>query len=318
LLGTNYPREALDEGWQLILTNQFHDILPGSAISQVYEDSEQDFLRLSTLGQEVLDTSLGALAAGIGLDSDALVVFNPSPYPSSDYVEVTAQAASGVRLPSRPTVDGGVVVWCEGVPPNGYRAISIGAAPGGEKLLRVSPSEVDTPFWHIELDERGRMRCLTDKVNDREVLPEGEVANRLVIFEDKPLNFDAWDIDAFFHAKSREVDQLESIEVRESGPERAMLELHWRTGDRTRITQRLCVYARTPRVDFQTHVEWQERQSLLKVAFPTTIRSRRATYEIQSGRSSVPPTAIPAGRKQRSKSRRSAGRTSPTPTCGTA
>jgi alpha-mannosidase len=62
-----------------------------------------------------------------------------------------------------------------------------------------------------------------------------------------------------------------------------MLELHWRGGERTRITQRLCVYTRSPRIDFQTHVEWQERQSLLKVAFPTGIRSRRATYEIQFG-----------------------------------
>jgi alpha-mannosidase len=283
LLGREYPRAALDEGWRLILTNQFHDILPGSAISQVYEDSEQDFLRLSAFGQEVLDTSVGALAAGIALEADALVVFNPSPYPSADYVEVSAEAAIDVPLPSQPTVDGGVLVWCENVPPNGYSAISLGATPARENPLRVSPSEIDTPFWHIELDDRGRLRRLTDKVHHREVLPDGEVANRLVMFEDKPLNFDAWDIDAFFHAKSREVDQLETARVLESGPERAMLELRWRTGERTHISQRLCVYARSPRIDFRTHVEWQERQSLLKVACPTTIRSRRATYEIQFG-----------------------------------
>jgi alpha-mannosidase len=283
LLGTDYPRAALDQGWRLILTNQFHDILPGSAISQVYEDSERDFLRLSALGNEVLDTSVSALAAGIGLDSDALVVFNPSPYASADYAEVTAEAASGVPLPSQPTVDGGVLVWCEGVPPNGYRAVPAGVSPSSENLLRVSSHQVETPFWHIQLDDNGRITRLTDRLQNREVLPQGEHANRLVIFEDKPLNFDAWDIDAFFHAKSREVDQLESIEVRESGPERAMLELRWRTGERTQITQRLCVYARSPRIDFHTRVEWQERQSLLKVAFPTTIRSRRATYEIQFG-----------------------------------
>jgi alpha-mannosidase len=249
----------------------------------VYEDSEQDFLRLSALGNEVLDASVDALAAGIGLDSNALVVFNPSPHPSADYVEVTAAAAADLPLPSQPTADGGALVWCEGVPPNGYRAVQTGAAPSLDNPLRASRQELDTPFWHIQLDDRGRITRLTDKVNAREVLQDGESANRLVIFEDKPLNFDAWDIDAFFHAKSREVDQLESIDVRESGPERAMLELQWRTGERTRIRQRLCVYARSPRIDFQTHVEWQERQSLLKVAFATNIRSRRATYEIQFG-----------------------------------
>ena len=284
LLGTEYPRAELDEGWRLILTNQFHDILPGSAISQVYEDSEQDFQRLASIGQRVLDSSTAALAAGIGLEADALVVFNPSPYPSADYVEVTREAASGMQLPTQPTADGGVLVWCEGVPPNGYRAIPTGnTAPASDTVLRTSARDVDTPFWHISLDDRGRITRLHDKLHKREVVPEGDAANRLVLFEDKPLNFDAWDIDAFFHAKSHEVDQLESIDVRESGPERAMLELCWRTGERTLITQRMCVYARSPRIDFQTHVEWQERQSLLKVAFPTAIRSRRATYEIQFG-----------------------------------
>jgi alpha-mannosidase len=283
LLRTDYPRAAFDEGWRLILTNQFHDILPGSAISQVYEDSEQDFRRLSTIGQEVLDSSTAAIGAGIGLDSDALVVFNPSPFPSADYLEVTTEAASGLSAPAQPTVDGGTLVWCQGVPPNGYRAIPVGSSPAAENRLRISAREVDTSFWHISLDDHGRITRLHDKLNDREVVPEGEAANRLVIFEDKPLNFDAWDIDSFFQAKSRDVNQLESIDIRETGPERGMLELRWRIGEHTRITQRLCVYSRSARIDFQTHVEWQERQSLLKVAFPTTIRSRRATYEIQFG-----------------------------------
>jgi alpha-mannosidase len=62
-----------------------------------------------------------------------------------------------------------------------------------------------------------------------------------------------------------------------------VLELQWRVGEQSRLTQRVCLYARSPRIDFQTHVDWNERQSLLKVAFPTPIRSRRATYEIQFG-----------------------------------
>src|SRR5215467_15935026 len=98
------------------------------------------------LGQQVLDASTRELARAINLESDALVVFNSSPYPSADYVEVTPAAASGVPLPSQPTVDGGVLVWCEGVPPNGYRATPTGATPSGENLLRVSEREVDTPF----------------------------------------------------------------------------------------------------------------------------------------------------------------------------
>jgi alpha-mannosidase len=104
-----------------------------------------------------------------------------------------------------------------------------------------------------------------------------------VVFEDKPLNYDAWDIDAYYAVKSREVDDLEAVEVRESGPERGVLELRWRFGSGTRIIQRLTVYARSPRIDFVTDVDWHERQSLLKVGFRTGLRNRRATYEIQFG-----------------------------------
>jgi alpha-mannosidase len=142
---------------------------------------------------------------------------------------------------------------------------------------------LESPFWRIELDDRGRITRLWDKRHARDVVPTGELANRLVVFEDKPLNYDAWDIDAFFRAKSREVDVLEAVEVTESGPERAVLQLQWRIGEQSRLVQRLCIYARSPRIDFQTQVDWQERQSLLKVAFPTPIRSRSATYEIQFG-----------------------------------
>jgi alpha-mannosidase len=133
------------------------------------------------------------------------------------------------------------------------------------------------------MDERGRIVRLWDKRLAREVVPAGRLGNRLVVFEDKPLNYDAWDIDAYFGEKSREVDLVEAASVLESGPERAVIEFRWRCGESTHITQRLQVYARSPRIDFVTDVDWQERQSLLKVGFATGIRNRRATYEIQFG-----------------------------------
>jgi alpha-mannosidase len=149
--------------------------------------------------------------------------------------------------------------------------------------MSATEREVETPFWHILLDEGGRLSQLWDKARRRNVLPEGELGNRLVVFEDRPIEWDAWDIDAFHMHKFRDADGLDSVAVVERGPERVVLALHWRFGERTSISQRMCVYARSPRIDFVTDVDWQERQALLKVAFPTTIRTRRATYEIQFG-----------------------------------
>jgi alpha-mannosidase len=279
LLGAAYPRQRLEEGWRLILTNQFHDILPGSAISSVYEDAEADFQKLSAIGQQVLDNAQAALAGGIGLEHEALVVFNPQPFPSAEYVEVPVNCTLK-GAPAQPTADGGMLVYCEDVPANGYQAFPLGAASASDVTLSVSAEHIETPFWTIDLDASGRITRLFDKGEQRESLALG---NRLVAFEDKPLNFDAWDIDAYYTAKSREVDNLEQAIVRESGPERGVLELRWRLADRTRIVQRLTVYARVPRIDFVTSVDWQERQSLLKVGFETGLRNRRATYEIQFG-----------------------------------
>ncbi len=280
-LGTAYPSAELDEGWRLILTNQFHDILPGSAISAVYVDAEADYQHATALGEAVLERATTELARSLELTTDALVVFNPAPFASADYAEVDVAPAN---LGLQTTAEGRQLVYCPDVPAHGYRAFGEApTAPATGNQLRISTTVVETPFWRIELTDSGRIHQIWDMVRQRPVLPPGRVANRLVVFEDKPLTYDAWDIDAFYQAKFHEVDQVDDIRVLESGPERATLLLRWHHGERTTVEQRLRVYARVPRIDFVTDVEWQERQSLLRVAFPTRIRNRRATYEIQFG-----------------------------------
>lgn len=280
LLGAEYPHAQLESGWQLLLTNQFHDILPGSAISDVYEDAERDFLQVSAIGEQVLDDATAQLAGAMRLERESIVIFNPSPYPVDAYVELpqTLQDA-----PAQPTCEDTTLVYCQNLPPNGYRAFEVGPSVTAQNVLTVTPTGIDTPFWRIELNEHGRIGRLVDRVRDVEVLAGGRVGNRLVVFEDKPLQWDAWDIDVFHLTKPHEVERLESATVLESGPERGILQLSWRFGAATRIVQRLTVYARVPRIDFVTSVDWQERQALLKVAFPTRVRNRRATYEIQFG-----------------------------------
>ncbi|HIC95605.1 TPA: alpha-mannosidase, partial [Candidatus Bipolaricaulota bacterium] len=56
--GYGYPREGLHRAWKKLLFNQFHDILAGSAIPQVYEDAERDF-------QEIFEVAEGALRGAL-------------------------------------------------------------------------------------------------------------------------------------------------------------------------------------------------------------------------------------------------------------
>ena len=124
--------------------------------------------------------------------------------------------------------------------------------------------------------------CLYDKSNQREILAPGMMGNVLIAFEDKPVNYDAWDIDIFYQEKSWEVTDLRSAKILENGPEKAVIGLEWRFMDST-IEQKLILYQRIPRVDFETKVDWHEHQTLLKVAFPVDVYTSKAAYDIQFG-----------------------------------
>src|SRR5690606_8833709 len=120
------------------------------------------------------------------------------------------------------------------------------------------------------------------KTHDREVLAPGARGNVLQYFEDKPLAFDAWDIDPYYQESLREVTDLVEAVVEESGPLRGALRLTWRLGQ-SLITRRIRLGAGQRRIDFRTTVDWRERRTLLKVAFPVRVRARHATYDIGFG-----------------------------------
>jgi len=110
----------------------------------------------------------------------------------------------------------------------------------------------------------------------------GETANRFIAFEDRPLTFEAWDINLYYQDKPYAVDDVTSWRVVEEGPLRGGVEIVRRYGAST-ITQRILLYRDAPRIDFPTRVDWREHQTLLKVAFPVTVQSPRATFDIQWG-----------------------------------
>ncbi|MGY5343574.1 glycoside hydrolase family 38 C-terminal domain-containing protein [Paenibacillus glucanolyticus] len=141
---------------------------------------------------------------------------------------------------------------------------------------------LETPFYSIRLNDAGQISSLYDKQAGREVLKQGQPANMLQVFEDKPIAYDAWDIDIYYLEKMTVVDGLQERTVLESGPLRGVLKLVYRYRNST-IEQHLTVHRDYSRIDFKTSVDWHEHQQLLKTAFPVEIRSTKATYEIQFG-----------------------------------
>ena len=101
-------------------------------------------------------------------------------------------------------------------------------------------------------------------------------------YEDKPYQFDNWNIYDYYRAKSWEVEKLVSRKVIEQGPVRMALELKWEYFH-SQIKEILYFYPDSARVDIAAEIEWHEDQILLKALFPLEMNAREASYEIQYG-----------------------------------
>jgi len=299
LLGVAVPREQLAEGWKLILLNQFHDIIPGSSIGEVYVDSAEDYKAVASLGQGVLASSIDKIASSVNLPGSerALLVFNPTGFARTDVVAAPLPAelaggcvvvdAKGLAVVSQlaKSADGAAELVFEAVdvPANGYAAYRVSAGkPAATSTLQVADRTFENGLYRAEFSARGALVSLFDKQAAREVLASGRIGNDFQTFEDKPMNFEAWDIDIYYQDKMLPLDDETSVEVVESGPVRATL-LVKRAFSHSTITQRIQFYAQTPRIDFVTEVDWHEKHTLLKVAFPVDIRATEATFDIQFG-----------------------------------
>jgi alpha-mannosidase len=294
VLGARYPKADLEAAWKLVLFNQFHDILPGSSIPLVYEDAERDYAKVFAATGKVTSSALSFLGKHVDTKGPgkAVLVFNPSAWERTGVVEIDAPAGArrvvdceGRDLPLQ-AVSGrkGRLAVLVTVPPCGWKVIRIleGRPPRSEPVARVAGREIETELFSVRFNAQGQLARVYDKAAAREVLAKGAAGNRFELLEDIPTEYEAWDIDEWADDKTREVKDLVSFDVIENGPLRVVARLVWKA-NRSTITQRVILYAHTRRIDFATQVDWRERKTLLKAAFPLSVRSRRATYEIAFG-----------------------------------
>lgn len=290
LSGQEYPRELLRWGWETILKNQFHDILPGSSIKEVYDDSKRDYEELLNRAHQEMDTQKQRLADGVKAKAGDVVVFNPNGFLGSGIVcfkseeKITALERNGCLFPVQKTADGNCLFEVDMVPPRGYETFSLpeNSDLQKENTLYVDTAHMENQYFILEFNEKGQFSRIFDKKCRRELLKPGQAGNVIMSYEDRPHNYDAWDINNYYTEKSWEVDQVESIEVLEKGPVRAALRIV-HPYLQSRIVQTVYLYAETPRVDIRTEIDWREHLILLKDLFPVDIHTEEATFDIQYG-----------------------------------
>ena len=280
-----YPAEELDRMWKKVLINQFHDILPGSAIHEVYEVTKEEYAALQKEIKALEEERLHALVG----DGEGITIFNTTGHDRSDIVElgeIHAEAlkdAEGVLYPVQKTAEG-AVVYVEHLPSKGYKTFAAVSSEIEQKtpFVLVDDHTLETPFYTIHLDAEGRFDRIYDKENDREVLQDGKKGNQFRMYEDKPMCFDNWDVDIYYTEKYWDVNDVISMEWTECGPVRATLEME-RKESNSVIHQKIHFYADSRRIEFETYVDWKEHQTLLKVHFPVNVHTDEATFDVQFG-----------------------------------
>lgn len=282
-----YSNNEITKGWKTILRNQFHDIIPGSSITEVYEDAKQEYKEAEDIA---LDIQNKLEEIYINKDEHTWTIVNNSNWDRTESINIKCDEdgsfydEDGNKLKYQRNKDE-YTVEIKNIPALGYKRIILKVDDvqyDNNSVFEYCDGKISTPKYNIEWNEYGQLTSIYDKENKREVLAKGERGNVLQMFEDKPMAHEAWDIDIFYQEKMREVKDLQSVELIEDGNIKAVIRFKYKYMNTT-ISQDMIVYANSNRIDFKTNVDWREKKQLLKVAFVVDIRSTMATYDVQFG-----------------------------------
>jgi alpha-mannosidase len=272
-----YPTDDLDRVWKLVLLNQFHDIIPGSSIHEVYVDSSADYAEVLASGCRVWEQAVSALW---GPDQGPnLMALNGLSFARAEVVELPAGVA-GVQ-----PLGAGRALGVLRAPSYGAGIQAKADGPHGPLHLEETDGGFVLANGHLRatLDRQGRVRSLVHSGTGRAAIASGALANRFVLFDDRPNDWDAWDVDVFHLEKWDDLPGAESAEVVAHGPLRIAVRFSHRLSANSRLVQTVSLDVEGRWLAFDTRVDWQERHRFLKVEFPLEVRAPQATYEIQFG-----------------------------------
>ena len=296
LQGHEYPREELERLWKVLLLNQFHDILPGTSISEVYVDTHRELEEAVNRASELRDRALRNLSRGNESGVGVLVAnasLHPRPVtvlvPDDPESSMSILDAEGSALLVQQTADGLLVHDPNRLVP-GLESVGLVlenpgvAAPVEQAGVRVEEAEtrivIENDLLRVEIGADGSLDRVHDREMGREVLDAR--GNRLVAYTDKPALWDAWDVQEGYEREGGEIPGAIDVEVIEYGPLRVsvLVERRWRD---SRVVQTYRLLSGSRRLDIETDIEWHERQVMLRALFPLNVRSHEATFETMFG-----------------------------------
>lgn len=289
----SYPSEELTTLWKKVLLNQFHDILPGSSVREVYEQSEKDYEEVFQKGESIIENSLRKISAEFDTShcTKPVALFQLS----SCVTEARMLPPKGLiphsivcenqALPVQLIEEFGEKYLIFPLPEAAMNAVALADlstdSPTVLPRFNIRPKRIENEFWTVRFDQHGNITSVVSVEDGTEYIAPGALANVFQLFEDKPLGWSAWDVDAFALETCKDLLRSDRVEIVETGPVRVAIEIEKRFGN-SRLVQRISL-GPTPGIRFDTWVDWHEEEKMLKVAFPVNIHSNRASFEVQFG-----------------------------------
>ncbi|XP_053742227.1 alpha-mannosidase 2C1 isoform X1 [Synchiropus splendidus] len=264
-----YPAEKLQELWRLLLLNQFHDVIPGSCIELVVEDALRYYEDIRTDGAALLKEACTVLAS----TGDFTGALNSLPWERQEVIQTEdGPGKPALALVKVPGVGFTPVRDTEPTDP-----VSVTVQADGSVLMQNG-------ILQTVVNKDGTLASLSLIDANREAISAGCLGNQLVLFDDVPLYWDAWDV-MDYHLQTRKPVQevVQPAHVVTSDALRCSVRFSLRVGCKSTVTQEVILDAMCPYVKFKTQVEWKESHKFLKVEFPVQVHNPNATYEIQFG-----------------------------------
>ena len=295
--GTPVDLDPLRQAWELTLLNQFHDILPGTSVSDVYVDTRREHARVLATAGSVIDTALTALTDSG--EAEDIAVYNTLGWTREGPVRVPAPSGSATTVLDthgrpRPSqmiegdagerlvlFDPGTVPGCSGT--HFRLSPDSGVDTATPTPFTIDGRRLETPFYVADFARDGSLTSLIDRASgNRQIVAPGAALNEFQLFQDGPEREAAWNVHSSYERRRYEAEPEVRFEVIEEGSLRAVVQLTRRFRESV-FVQRVVFYSGMRRIDFETEADWQERHVMLKAAFPVAVRSPRATFEIQFG-----------------------------------
>ena len=289
----------LEEAWKIVLTQQFHDIIPGSSITSVYQDSHVLYEQAEKLARQAMAAALTPIDEGTAQEK-AFTVWNTANWPRTSVVEWKGDFSGSYAIledgtiPPQSVQKGSLVVE---MPLESFGTSKVLVKQGNpleQPLFATVVTDhaatvgLETSLLSVRWDENGQFTSIYDKAAERELVPEGGRANVITMYEDRPRAYDAWELEYSHQRKGWGIGKP-VMTVTENSAVRVVVEFAY-AFKQSKLTQQLILYPHTKRMDFRTWVDWNQREMVMKTAFSTNLRSSRARFDIQFGSMERPTT----------------------------